>query len=70
MKVSVQRVPMFGTVLTFFTISGEMFKQVAKMAKLQKRDFKPPDETPRNYDEQQFHLDCHMDLDVSKVIKP
>ena len=28
-------------------IGGEMFKQVAAAAKLRKRDFKPPDRTPR-----------------------
>ena len=34
-----------------------MFKQLATVAKLYKRDFKPVDKTPYNYDGQPFHLD-------------
>ena len=66
--VNVQRVPMSGIVDSGADISimgGEMFKRVAVVAKLRKRDFKPPDKTPRNYDQQPFRLDGRLELDVS-----
>ena len=50
-------------------IGGEMFKQVATAAKLRKRDFKPPDQPPHNYDHKPFHLDGRMDLDISFLDK-
>ena len=41
-----------------------MFKHVAVVAKLRKRDFKPPDNMPRNYDQRPFHLDGCLELDI------
>ena len=46
-------------------VGGDVFKRIAAVAKLRKRDFKPPDKTPRNYDQQPFCLDGRVDLDIS-----
>ena len=45
-------------------LGGEAFKQVAAVAKLRKREFKPPDKKPRNYDQQPFRLDGRFDLNL------
>lgn len=39
--------------------------KAATVAKLRKRDFKPADNIPLNYDQRPFHLDGRMDLDIS-----
>lgn len=50
----------------YITILGvEMFKCVAAVARLHKKDFKPPDRTPLNYDRQPFRLDGRVYLDIS-----
>ena len=67
-NVNVQGVLMSGVVDSGADITimgGEMFKRVAVVAKLKKRDFKPPDKTPRNYDQQPFRLDGRLELDIS-----
>ena len=46
-------------------MGGEMFKKVAAVAKLHKRDFKPADKTPYNYDRKPFRFDRKLKLDVS-----
>ena len=46
-------------------MGGEMFKKVAAVAKLRKKDFKPADKTPHNYDKKPFRLDGKLELDVS-----
>ncbi len=59
-KVLVQGVPMNGILDTgadITTIGGKMFKKVAAVARLRKRDFKHPDKTPQTYDQQPFKLD-------------
>ena len=59
-RVVVGGVPMDGIVdsgADITIVGGDMFKRVAAVAKLRKRDFKPPDKTPRNYDQQPFRLD-------------
>lgn len=66
-RVIVGGVPMLGVMDTGVDVTimgGNMFKQVAAAAKLQKRDFKPADKTPRNYDHKPFCLDGRLDLDV------
>jgi hypothetical protein len=50
-------------------IGGEMLEQVAAAAKLRKRDFKPPDRTLHNYEQQPFRVDGRMDLDISFIDK-
>ena len=47
------------------TIMGSTaFKQVATVAKLRKRDFKPPDKVPKNYDLKPFHVDGMIEVDI------
>ena len=41
-----------------------MLKEVASVAHLHKKDFYPPDKKPRNYDQQPFTIDGHIDIDV------
>ena len=51
-KVIVGGVPLYGIVDSGADITimgGTAFKQVATVAELRKRDFKPPDKTPKNY---------------------
>ena len=46
-------------------MGGELFKRVAAVARLKKKDFKPPDKVPYSYDNRPFKLDGRMDLDIS-----
>ena len=67
-KVNVQGVPMNGVVDSGADITimgGEMFKHVAAVGKLRKKDFKSSDTTPHNYDQHPFHLDGRLDLDIT-----
>ncbi len=66
-KVEIQGVPAFGIVDSesdITIIGGELFKKVAAVAKLRKRDLKS-DKSPHNYDGQPFILDGRLDLDIS-----
>ena len=66
--VNVQGVPIDGVVDGGADISimgGEMFKRVAAVSKLRKKDFKPSDMTPHNYDQHPFHLYGRFDLDIT-----
>lgn len=45
-------------------IGGELFKRVAAVARLKKKDLKEADKTPHNYDQSLFKLDGHMDLEI------
>ena len=42
-----------------------MFKQVATVARLHKKDFKPPDKQPRTYNQQTFHINGKVEVDIS-----
>ena len=60
-------VPCFGIVDSGADISimgGKLFKQVAAVARLHKRDFQRPDKTPRGYDRKPFHIDGKVSLDI------
>ena len=60
--------PVYGVIDTGADITilgGNMFKRVATIAKLKKRDFHPANKTPRNYDQRPFQLDGRLDLDIS-----
>ena len=46
-------------------MGGVLFRKVATVAQLRKRDLKRPDKTPRNYDQTPFTLDGYMDLDIT-----
>ena len=66
--VEIAGVPATGLVDTGadITIIGpELFKKVAVVAGLEKRQFKPADKQPHTYDRCQFNLDGCLDLDVS-----
>ena len=55
------------------TIMGaEIFKRIAAVAKLRKRNLKPANKTPRTYDYKTFRVDGRFDLDITfqdKTIK-
>ena len=58
-RVVVQGVPTYGKVdsAADITIMGrDVFKQVVAAAKLKRKDFKPLDQVPHNYDCRPFHL--------------
>ena len=46
-------------------ISGDLFKRVAAVTKLKKKNLQRADKVPRTYDQRPFSLDARMDLDVS-----
>ena len=46
-------------------MGGEMFKKVAAVAKLYKRNFKPADKISYSFDRKPFRLDGKLELDVS-----
>ena len=46
-------------------IGAILFKGVATIARLRKRDFQPANEIPQIYDQKPFALDGRIDLDVS-----
>ena len=67
-RVEIHGVPAQGIVDTTADITimgGQLFKEVASVARLRKKDFKPADKTPRTYSRQPFSLDGRMDLDVT-----
>ena len=45
-------------------MGGVLFKKVATIARLRKRDFMQPDKVPRTYDQRPFQLDGRMDLSI------
>jgi len=66
--VEIAGVPAHGIVDTGadITIMGpELFKKVATIAKLKKRQFKKADKVPHTYDQRQFKLDGQLDLDIN-----
>jgi len=63
----VQNVPAVGIVDTAADITimgGKLFQKVTSVAKLKKKNFKPPGITPHTYDQKTFSLDGRMELDV------
>ena len=66
--MTVQDVPAQGLIVTGADktiMGGDLFKKVASVARLHKRDFKQPDKVPVTYNNQQFQLDGRMDLDTA-----
>ena len=66
--VVVQGVPAQGVIDTGAEITimgGDLFRQVAAASKLKKSQFKAPDKTPRTYNQQTFHLDGRIAMDIS-----
>ena len=67
-RVDVYGVPADGIVDTAADITimgGKLFALVATVAKLRKRNFRKPDNVPRNYDGTEFHLDGCMEMDLT-----
>ena len=67
-KVSIQGVPVYGIIdsgADITIIGAILFKRVATIARLKKRDFQPANKIPRTYDQKPFALDGRMDLDIS-----
>ena len=67
-KVEVQGVPARGVIdsgADITIIGGGLFKRVAAVAKLKKRDLKKVDRVPRTYNQRPFLLDGLMYLDIS-----
>ena len=46
-------------------MGGTLFKKVATVAKLKKREYRKADQVPRTYNQRPFQLDGQMDLDIS-----
>ena len=46
-------------------VGGELFRKVASANRLKKKHFKPPDKTPRTYDQQVFRLGGYINLNLS-----
>ena len=66
-RVMIQGVPVVGIIDTtadITIIGGTSFRKVANVAKLKKKNFKPPDITPHTYDQRSFELDSRMKLEV------
>ena len=67
-KVQVQGVPAYGIIdsgADITIIGGSLFRKVATVACLRKKNFKKADKMPRGYDQQPFSLGGRMDLDIS-----
>ena len=67
-KVQVQGVPAYGLIDTgadITIIGGKLFKRVAMVVRLWKRNFKRADKIPKTYDQRTFKLDGRMDLDLT-----
>ena len=67
-KVHVQGVPAYGLIdsgADITIIGGALFKKVATVARLKRRNLLKPDKVPRTYDQQPFTLDGRMDLDLA-----
>ena len=66
-KVEVQGVPAYGILdsdVDITIMGGVLFRNVAAVARLKKRDLKKSDKTTRNYDQTSFNMDSQMDLDI------
>ena len=67
-RVKIGGVPLDGVVDTgadITIVGAEVFKRIATVAKLHRRDFKQSDKTPRTYDQKTFHIDGRVDLDIT-----
>ena len=67
-RVELQGVPAYGVVdsgADINIVNGTLFKKVAAVARLKKKDFRRADTVPRTYSQQHFKLDGRMDLDVT-----
>ncbi len=66
--VDIQGVPAYGVIDSgsdITIIGGELLRKVAAVTKLRKKDLKPPDRAPRNYDQRPFKLHGMINLSIS-----
>ena len=71
-RVMLQGVLVYGVIdsgADIMILGGRLFKKVALVVKLRKKDFKKPDKTPQTYDQKPFRLDVSMDLDIEFDVK-
>ena len=67
-RVLVQGVPTYGIVDTaadIMIIGGNLFRKVASVARLKKKNLKPTDEIPRAHDQHPFTLDGRIELMIT-----
>ena len=67
-RVDIHGVPADGIVDTAADITimgGKLFALVASTARLKTRNFRKPDNVPRNYDGREFRLDGSMEMDIT-----
>ena len=67
-RIQVQGAPMYGIMnsgVDITIIGGSLFRKLANIVRLRKRDLKKPDKVPRTYDQKPFILEGRMDLEVS-----
>ena len=66
-QIDLQGFPVYGVIDSGSNITimgGDLLRRVASAAKLRKRDLKPPDRTPQNYDQRPFKFHGRMDLSL------
>ena len=63
--VRVQGVSAYGIINTAVDITIRLFKKIATIARLKKKNLKLPDKKPRTYDQRTFMLDGRMNLDIT-----
>ena len=61
----VPSVDLADTAVDITIMGGDLFKKVASVARLMKRDFKTADKTPHTYDQRPFKVDGRIDQDIS-----
>lgn len=67
-SVNIQGMPVEGITdkgANITILGGYLFKRVASMVQLRKKDFRRPDKTPQTYDRRSFTLHGCMDLDIT-----
>ena len=64
-QVDIHGVPAYGVIDSGSDVTimgGELLRKVAAVAKLRKKNLKPPDRYPQSYDQRPFKLHGRMDL--------
>ena len=67
-RVEIQGVPVYGMIDSRADITiqgGNPLRKMATTVKLRKKDLKPPDKVPKNYDQWPFTQHGRMDLDIT-----
>lgn len=67
-RVEIQGVPVYGVIDSRADITiqgGNPLRKMVTTVKLRKKDLKPPDKVPKNYDQWPFTQHARMDLDIT-----